>query len=66
MKYQCDSLMGSDLAPLNTLNGGHMSHSDYIQLAIAYSDSVNAIVEMVCRCLTVYFISQLRGASQPG
>lgn len=43
-----------------------MSHSDYIQLAIAYSDSVNAIVEMVCRCLTVYFVSQLRDASQRG
>lgn len=41
-----------------------MSHSDFIQLAIAYSDSANAIVEMLCRCLTVYLITRIRNASQ--
>lgn len=43
-----------------------MSHQDLIQLAIAYSPSVNSIIEMLCVIFTSYVINRFRDASQRG
>lgn len=43
-----------------------MSHQDLIQLAIAYSPSVNSIVKMLCVIFTAYVINRIRNASQRG
>lgn len=43
-----------------------MNHADIILLAIAYSDSVNHIVGMICSITAAYVNKRIRGASQRG
>lgn len=43
-----------------------MAHEDLIQVAVAYADSVNAIVTMVCVFLTEYFTCRIRSTSRRG
>lgn len=41
-----------------------MTHTDIILLAIAYSDSFNHIVGMICAISGAYVIQRIRNASQ--
>lgn len=41
-----------------------MSNQDLIQLAIAYSDSVNSIIGMLCAIFAEYVINRIQNASQ--
>jgi len=41
-----------------------MSHQDLIQLAIAYSPSVNRIIDMLCTIFAAYVIGRISDASQ--
>ncbi|MDU5475892.1 hypothetical protein [Pantoea sp.] len=43
-----------------------MIDSVLIQLAIAYADSVNSIVDMLCVIIAAYVVNRIRDASQRG
>lgn len=43
-----------------------MTHSEIILLAIAFSDSVNHIVGMICIITGTYVVQRIRNASQRG
>lgn len=41
-----------------------MFHSDLIQLAVAYSDSFNSIIRMLCAIYTAYELSRIKNTPQ--